>query len=1360
MTSTPELGNGGADVLSSHSSSKRQRLHTHVAFFAVPPEMVDALHLLHNICSSCIGAHDVQVNELGIYNAFGLIDIVSEHLQAAPNNESYLGEYVLMKEIDSWDCPHSQTVSALCDAIVFNCPLSQIERTLKLMLKSSSKGESRGSAVALHQAFSAACSIIPYAAFSTIVKSPDFVQMRNRIISDHDHVLLQAVRLRTQRHRRSNCALRAIAALSSIKVSMYMNSFQFGISGISSVLRDVISRFPFVSSQPIDPFGLLPCSGCLDISKQIDTASHYAHSMLFCVWRLVRKCCSLLWSSFEPDSLSSMDRCARHAGYNALNVLCDALVALVSVSDDDRRLLQLIKEMEQFVASVSSASRLVLVSLSAQLLHHQKKRLSHECLQLLLSLTPPSPFSSLPVCGHVIIDRAVTFLTNHMNKVGVSLRGSDIDGVTASADWTANEAAISQVIDASFMPVIAEHSIDLPIYHIFDSHLRNAAAPVLSQLPLGHFWKFEPILMNPTLFTSLSLQFRCVYLQKYSLVSHLCQSKSLQRQADLLKPESIFRLAEIVIMLLRSMPANSSLWLHKLAADLGNPGLGAPVVRYFDIFTFRLLPLVLRSNCSLTLLSIVSSRMKVLLSNIQSQQFPLHFRVLNDFVVAMAQCMSESFELSDDIWEMLPETSCRIIIRCMSLVSECTRKSAAPKIICSVTSHLRRLSTQTRMRDWNVSFWGRSSTQLCEPFCSAFRADRKIFIEDFNVVSAEEELLKALNNSVLSSPQRVIHWLREKKHSVLKLKNLFICFWDMIIRNPEAPSLVFFENMVWRDSLITWVYSLSSATECSQAGFFLISYVASKTARSAHSLSRESLMTARALDFLVWETSFAPFHDIIVAICDCDHESSIDWLLHLLRPGCRLEQACLAYASVIFAGSRPCSAFEQNPMFTRRGAPDNWMLPNHRAALDAADECMPAHTPVPDFAVISATYRLFYSWPACALPAIIHVIITLIQREMWNECAVLCNRYRYLFLCCSTPIATSRRLLAASLNRRAPFETCIAILGLAWGMSPSLPCNMPSILDLAKNGDVSSLVCFAVDCVQPLLQHSRDDDSLIAAAFGHAEHLCMMREHLDPRTCTAAVGSMMFFLAYSVDKLSWHRLLLSEAVDTTSIGFLIASLPASCAAVAVGDLLSPGQPLNELAVHVCTVLMAPTMSMVLAQRIITLATVQLHCAISTNSSQGVLMSTRLITCIPLDLHCEVAISELFWSFFSSFVDGCSRWQLPDSPTSTFCGTMSSRADIDDALAFGSRAITSKRFGEALGIQFHCTPSHCNASHASHVSAVLALHPDLGLAYDLFCSVIIDAGKIRKYSVSLFASISVVAKMLFQLLAADLKPGAV
>jgi hypothetical protein len=58
-----------------------------------------------------------------------------------------------------------------------------------------------------------------------------------------------------------------------------------------------------------------------------------------------------------------------------------------------------------------------------------------------------------------------------------------------------------------------------------------------------------------------------------------------------------------------------------------------------------------------------------------------------------------------------------------------------------------------------------------------------------------------------------------------------------------------------------------------------------------------------------------------------------------------------------------------------------------------------------------------------------------------------------------------------------------------------------------------------------------------------------------------------------------------------------------------------------------------------------------------------------------------------------------------------------------------------------------------------VSQALALLPDLGLAYDLFCSVIFNARKIRMYSTALFASISDAAKIFFQLFAAELKPDA-
>jgi len=325
-------------------------------------------------------------------------------------------------------------------------------------------------------------------------------------------------------------------------------------------------------------------------------------------------------------------------------------------------------------------------------------------------------------------------------------------------------------------------------------------------------------------------------------------------------------------------------------------------------------------------------------------------------------------------------------------------------------------------------------------------------------------------------------------------------------------------------------------------------------------------------------------------------------------------------------------------------------------------------------------------------------------------------------------------------------------------MSASLPINMHSMLAQAKGGDVSSLVCFAVDCVQPLLQHSRDDDSLIAAAFGDAEPLCMMREHLDPRTCTAAVGCMMFLLAFSADRLSWRRLLLSETADATSVGFLIASLPVTCAATAVGDLLAPEQPLSELAVHVCTVLMAPTLSLILAQRIITLATVQLHCAIATDNSWGVLMSTRLVTCIPLHLHGELPVSELLWSFFASFVDGCSQWQLQNSATSSSSAMARADHDVDNARNLASQAISSKCFGVASEGQFHCTPSQTAVSAVSHISTVLAQHANLGLAYDMFCSLVFDGRKIRKHSTALSASISATANIFFQLLAAELKLG--
>ena len=100
MISSCKSVSGSADSLASHSSlaspshssSKRHRSNTQVAFYALPPDMVDALHLLHTMCASCTGGDAVQVNELGIYNAFGLIDIISERLQSSPRTDGYLGE--------------------------------------------------------------------------------------------------------------------------------------------------------------------------------------------------------------------------------------------------------------------------------------------------------------------------------------------------------------------------------------------------------------------------------------------------------------------------------------------------------------------------------------------------------------------------------------------------------------------------------------------------------------------------------------------------------------------------------------------------------------------------------------------------------------------------------------------------------------------------------------------------------------------------------------------------------------------------------------------------------------------------------------------------------------------------------------------------------------------------------------------------------------------------------------------------------------------------------------------------------------------------------------------------------------------
>jgi hypothetical protein len=150
------------------------------------------------------------------------------------------------------------------------------------------------------------------------------------------------------------------------------------------------------------------------------------------------------------------------------------------------------------------------------------------------------------------------------------------------------------------------------------------------------------------------------------------------------------------------------------------------------------------------------------------------------------------------------------------------------------------------------------------------------------------------------------------------------------------------------------------------------------------------------------------------------------------------------------------------------------------------------------------------------------------------------------------------------------------------------------------------------------------------------------------------------------------------------------------------------------------------------------------------------MSTRLVTCVPLDLHTEVAVSELLWSFFASFVDGCSQWKLPNSSSSVSNETLSAGFDIGSALTVEPRSISSAFFGEVSQGQFQCTPPCCKTCSASHVSAVLAQQPNLGLAYDMFCSAVIETGKIRKYSASLYASISIAAKIFFHLLAAEQK----
>jgi hypothetical protein len=59
-----------------------------------------------------------------------------------------------------------------------------------------------------------------------------------------------------------------------------------------------------------------------------------------------------------------------------------------------------------------------------------------------------------------------------------------------------------------------------------------AAERDLSQSPVGCAWRIESMLLNPTLLTSLSLQYRCVFLQKNSLINYLGPAKSVQRQAE------------------------------------------------------------------------------------------------------------------------------------------------------------------------------------------------------------------------------------------------------------------------------------------------------------------------------------------------------------------------------------------------------------------------------------------------------------------------------------------------------------------------------------------------------------------------------------------------------------------------------------------------------------------------------------------------------------------------------------------------------------------------------------------------------------------------------------------------------------
>jgi hypothetical protein len=83
---------------------------------------------------------------------------------------------------------------------------------------------------------------------------------------------------------------------------------------------------------------------------------------------------------------------------------------------------------------------------------------------------------------------------------------------------------------------------------------------------------------------------------------------------------------------------------------------------------------------------------------------------------------------------------------------------------------------------------------------------------------------------------------------------------------------------------------------------------------------------------------------------------------------------------------------------------------------------------------------------------------------------------------------------------------------------------------------------------------------------------------------------------------------------------------------------------------------------------------------------------------PLIFIVKPLVSELLWSFFASFVDGCSRRQFSDGPSSAFTGTVSTHADVDSAPAAATSAIASKCFGTAFEGQFDCIPSQCIASH--------------------------------------------------------------